>query len=146
MVCFIILINRKKIDFFFVTSLALNPFPNKPMFYFSSVQVFRRHCGEKEKLLVMSNFSFSCRFFFNQFEKNFLPFSSNLKLSSANSFSLGESKIFHFGKHEPHGKILDSPKLKAFSDDKIFNYMWIKLHVFDMILIGNDTIIVDKQM
>ena len=30
--------------------------------------------------------------------KNFLPFSSNLKLLSANSFSLEESKICHLGK------------------------------------------------
>ena len=30
--------------------------------------------------------------------ENFLPFSSNLKFSSANSFSLEESKICHFGK------------------------------------------------
>ena len=46
---------------------------------------------EKEKLLVTSNF-----FFFPVFSThldNFLPFSSNLKLSSANSFSLEESEI-----------------------------------------------------
>ena len=30
--------------------------------------------------------------------RNFLPFSSNLKLSSANSFSLGASKICRLGK------------------------------------------------
>ena len=30
--------------------------------------------------------------------ENFLSFSSNLKLSSANSFSLEESKICHLGK------------------------------------------------
>ena len=46
---------------------------------------------EKEKLLDKSNFSF-----FPQFSTcldNFFPFSSNLKLSSANYFSLEESKI-----------------------------------------------------
>ena len=30
--------------------------------------------------------------------KNFMPFSSNLKLSSATSFSLEQSKIYHLGK------------------------------------------------
>ena len=43
---------------------------------------------EKEKLLVMSNFSFSQSAFY-PFE-NFLPFSSNLELLSANPFTLEE--------------------------------------------------------
>ena len=47
---------------------------------------------EKEKLLVMSNFSFSHSVFSTRLD-NFLPFSLDLKLSSANSFSLEESKI-----------------------------------------------------
>ena len=51
---------------------------------------------EKEKLLVMSNFSFPT--VFSPSSDNFLPFSSNLKLWSANAFSLEESKIFHLGK------------------------------------------------
>ena len=42
---------------------------------------------ENDKLLVTRNFSFSHSIFY------FLPFSSNLKLSSVNSFSLEESKI-----------------------------------------------------
>ena len=51
-------------------------------------QAFLKH-WEKEKLLAISPFPtvFSTRL------DNFLPFSSNLKLSSANSFSLEESKI-----------------------------------------------------
>ena len=51
---------------------------------------------EKEKLLVTSNFSFS-HCFFTRLE-NFIPFSLNLKLSSANYFSLEESKNLSFGK------------------------------------------------
>ena len=35
---------------------------------------------------------------FSTHMENFLPFSSNLELSSANSFSLEESKICHLGK------------------------------------------------
>ena len=46
---------------------------------------------EKENLLVTSNFSFSHSV--STRSDNFLPFSSNLKLSSANSFNLEESKI-----------------------------------------------------
>ena len=38
-------------------------FPNKPCFYVSTVQVFRKHWG-KEKLLIMSNFSFSNNVFY----------------------------------------------------------------------------------
>ena len=50
-------------------------------------QAFWKH-WEKEKLLVTSNFSFSqC---FSTHLDNFMPFSSNLKLSSANFFSLEE--------------------------------------------------------
>ena len=62
----------------------------------------------------------------------FLPLSSNLKLSSANSFSLEESKICCLGKVKGihsinrhkysysslNDKIQDLSKLKAFADDK----------------------------
>ena len=47
---------------------------------------------EKEKLLITSNFSFSGSVFYPLLA-NFLPFSLDLKLSSANSFSLEELKI-----------------------------------------------------
>ena len=53
-------------------------------------QAFWKHL-EKEKLLVTSNFSFST--VFSTRLDNFQPFSSNLKLLSANSLSLEESKI-----------------------------------------------------
>ena len=51
---------------------------------------------EKEKLLMMSNFSFSQ--YFLPFLENFLSLLLNLILSSAVSFSLEESKICHLGK------------------------------------------------
>ena len=35
---------------------------------------------------------------FSTLMENFLPFSSNLKVSSTNSFSLEGSEIFHLGK------------------------------------------------
>ena len=59
----------------------LNPFQNKPWFL--------RVCSNEQ-------FSFSISIFYC-FE-NFPPFSSNLKLSSANFFSLEESKICRLGK------------------------------------------------
>ena len=51
--------------------------------------------------------------------KNFIPFSSNLKLSSANSFGLEESKICRLGKGSPFPKqqILHASKLKRLADD-----------------------------
>ena len=49
---------------------------------------------EKEKLLVTSNFSFFPTVFSTHLD-NFLPFLSDLKLLSANSFSWEESKICH---------------------------------------------------
>ena len=52
---------------------------------------------EKEKLLVTSNF-FSFPTAFSTSLEKFLPFSSNLKLFSANSSSLEESKVCHLGK------------------------------------------------
>ena len=71
----------------------LNPFPNKLCFYVFAIEVhyiLKTPC-EKEKLLVTSNFSFSHSVFYTVGE--LLPFPSNLKLSSDNSFSLEQSKI-----------------------------------------------------
>ena len=67
-----------------------------PGFYVSAVQVFWKHCSEKKKLLVTSNFFFSHSVFylFRQLSVIFI----NLELSSANSDSLGESKICCLGK------------------------------------------------
>ena len=64
---------------------VFNPFTNKPWFLGVCSTSFLKTLREKEKLLVTSNFSFSTLFFTHLV--NFLPFSSNLKLSSANSYS-----------------------------------------------------------
>ena len=72
-----------------------NPFPN--MFWFIRVCSKRllKTLWEKEKLLVTSNFSFSRNV--SYLLENFTPFSSNSKLSSANPFSLEESKNYCLG-------------------------------------------------
>ena len=73
----------------------VNLFPNKP------VEFICKRCGRRrncllQKLLIMSNFSFPTMFSIGL--KTFLSFSSNLILSSANSFSVEESKICCLGK------------------------------------------------
>ena len=67
-------------------------------FHVSAVQVFQKILWEKETLLVASNFFFFTTVF-SALLKNVLPFLSNLKLLSANSFSLEEFKICRLGKH-----------------------------------------------
>ena len=73
-----------------------NPFPNNPWFLHVCSTYLLKTLREKEKLLVTSNFSFSQGVFYTFGE--FLSFSSNLKLSSANSFSFEESNICRLGK------------------------------------------------
>ena len=70
-------------------SCSINPFPNKPWF----LCVCRTRLL---KTLVTSNFSFSHSVFFLFGEHSAI--SSNLKLSSANSFSLDEFKTFRLEK------------------------------------------------
>ena len=82
---------------FCFTCNIFNPFPNSPWFLCVCSTSLLKTLLEKEKLLIMSNFSFSYSVFYPLTE-NFLPFSSNLKLSSANSLSLEESKICCLGK------------------------------------------------
>ena len=53
-----------------------------PGFYMSAVHVFWKHCWKKGEAAL----------------ENFLPFSSNLNLSSANSLNLGRVKNVSFGK------------------------------------------------
>ena len=60
----------------------INPFPNKLLILHVSSTSLLTTLREKEKLLVFSTHL-----------ENFLPFSSNSKLSSVNSFSLEESEI-----------------------------------------------------
>ena len=64
---------------------SFNPFPNKPWFLRVCGTRLLKTLWEKEKLL-------------KTLIENFLSFPSNLKLSSANSFSLEETKIYLFGK------------------------------------------------
>ena len=79
----------------------VNPFPNKPWFSNVCSVSLLKTLWEKEKLLITSDFSFSPLVFSTHLE-NFLPFSSNLKYSSSNSFSLEESKIFCLEKGYGH--------------------------------------------
>ena len=75
----------------------LNPFPNNPWYIRVCSSSLLKTPWEKEKLLAMSNFSFSHGVFYPFGE---LPvILSNLKLlSSVISFSLEESKICRLGK------------------------------------------------
>ena len=71
--------------------VVFNPFPNKPWFlHVCSTSLFKTLL-EKEKAIFPFPTMFSTHL------ENFLPFSSNLDLSSAISFSLEESN-FSFGK------------------------------------------------
>ena len=71
------------------SGVYFNLIQNKPWFLHVCSTSVLKTLWEKEKLFVMSNFCFPHSVFY-QF-KEFLPFSSNLKLSSSNSFSLEES-------------------------------------------------------
>ena len=70
------------------------PFPNSPWFLRVCSISLLKTLWEKEKLLITSNFSISHSFFY--LLGKFLPFSSNLELLSAISFTLEESKICRF--------------------------------------------------
>ena len=74
----------------------VNPFQDKPIVFTCLQYKSYQNTLGKGKLLVTCNFSFPTVFSIGL--KNFLPFSQNSKLSSANSFSLEESKICSFGK------------------------------------------------
>ena len=71
---------------------CLNSFPNKPWFLRVCSTILLKTLWEKKKLLVTSNFSFSHSVFY-PFQELLFPFLSKLKMLSANSFSLEESKI-----------------------------------------------------
>ena len=72
-----------------------NPFPNKPWFLRVCRRSLLKTLWEKEKLLIFLASCVDKHGFQGGFclLENFLLFSSNLKLSSANSFNLEESKI-----------------------------------------------------
>ena len=76
---------------------CVNPFPNKPWFLrVCSISLMKTLWGKgeiarNEQFLLFPTVFSTCL-------ENFKPFSLNLKLSSASSFSLEESKICRLGK------------------------------------------------
>ena len=76
--------------------MSLNPFPNNPCFFtclqYKSFEntVRKGEIAGNERFLPFPQFS--------TILENFLPLSSNAKLSNAKSFSLEESKICRLGK------------------------------------------------
>ena len=103
---------------------SFNPFPNEPWFLRVCSTSLWKTLWEKEKLLVTSNFSFSHSV--STCLKNFLPFSTKLKLTSANSFNLDEPKICRLGKgemnlaHEPMGQCVFVFKMPAVGLHSVF--------------------------
>ena len=71
--------------------IKLNLSQTSPGFHMSAVQVFWKHCRKRRNCSWRAVSPFPSLFF--NCLKNFLPYSSNLKLSSSNSFSFKESKI-----------------------------------------------------
>ena len=67
-----------------------------PGLQLSAVYVFWKHCGKRRNCLLQAISPFPT--LFSTRLENFLPLSSNLKLLSANSFNLEESKIYRLGK------------------------------------------------
>ena len=66
-----------------------------PGFYMSVVEVFWKQCGKR---IIARNKQFFFPMVFSTLLENFLPFLSSLKLLSANTFNLEESKTCHLGK------------------------------------------------
>ena len=62
------------------------------IFYMPAVQILWKHCGKRRNCSYNEQFLLFPQCFSTHLE-NFLPFSPNWKLSSANSSSLEESKI-----------------------------------------------------
>ena len=74
---------------------------NRPQFQISQkwqkvIQTGRKHCGKRRNCSLQAISPFPT--VFSNLLEIFLPFSSSLRLSSANSFSLEESRICHSGK------------------------------------------------
>ena len=84
------------VDFVFRLKDNFKPLPNKPWSLRVCHTSLLKTLWEKEKLLVTSNLSFPT--VFSTCLKSFLSNSTNLKLLSANSLSLEESKICRLGK------------------------------------------------
>ena len=75
---------------------SLKHFPRRAWFLRVCYSSLLKTLWEKEKLLVTSNFSFSPVFSIRL--EIFTPFSSSLKLSSANTLSLKESELSGLGR------------------------------------------------
>ena len=82
----------------------LKPFPKQALVLPVCSSSLLNTLWKKEKSLVMSNFYFS-HSVFHPFG-NFLQFSSNMKLLSANSFTLEESKICRLGKDYSYDELV----------------------------------------
>ena len=67
-----------------------------PGFYVSALKVFGKHCWKRRNCSKRAISPLPT--VFSTYSENFLPFSSSSKLSSANSFSLEESKFCRLGK------------------------------------------------
>ena len=85
--------NLVEIDFidtgsfmFYINSLTLSQ--TNPGFYMPAVEVFRKHCGKKEKLLVTSNFSFSHSVFYQ----------SGIYSANLIKFEIVVGQLFQFGR------------------------------------------------
>ena len=76
----------KRLFLSMMRSFSLNPFQNKPLFLCVCSTSLLKTPWEEEKLVVRSIFSFPHNIFY--LSRELLPFSSNLKLISANSVSL----------------------------------------------------------
>ena len=68
-----------------------------PCFYLSAVQVLEKNTVGKGDITCNEQFHLFPTVLFTRLD-NFLPFLSNLKLSSANSFSFDQFEILSFGK------------------------------------------------
>ena len=108
--------------------ILINSFPIKPWFLHVCSISLLKTLWEKEKIAHDEQFLFFLQCFL-PIAKTFCHFSSNLKFSSANSFSLEESKNLSFGKGlnlvRPRGcdlhpcSFYPNPKQPIFGSDRI---------------------------
>ena len=89
-------LKKKTFHLFYSSNGSGEPIPKQGLVFTSLHYKSLKTLWKKEKLLIMSNFSFS-HSVFDRFLRTFCHFVSNLKLS-ANYFGLEESKIYRLGK------------------------------------------------
>ena len=75
---------------------SVNPFPNKPWFLCVCSTSLLKYCGKRRNCSLRAISPFPTVFYTHL--ESFLLFSSNLKLSSAKSIRLEESKFYRLGK------------------------------------------------